>query len=64
MIKFDKNGVCNFCNNYKKQDFLGENKLEEILAQVRSNDGRVDCVVGLSGGRDSSYGLHMLKKSL
>lgn len=62
MIKFDKNGVCNFCNNYKRQDFLGENKLDEILSQVRSKNGNVDCVVGLSGGRDSSYGLHMLKK--
>lgn len=62
MIKFDKRGVCNFCNDYQKQVFLGENKLEEILSKVRSNDGSVDCVVGLSGGRDSSYGLHMLKK--
>ena len=62
MIKFDIKGVCNFCNDYKKQKFLGREKLEEILCKVRRKDGGIDCLVGLSGGRDSSYGLHVLKK--
>ena len=32
-----------------------------ILDKYRSKNGEPDCVVGLSGGRDSSYGLHLLK---
>ena len=27
-IHFDNQGVCNYCKNYKKQEFLGEKKLE------------------------------------
>ena len=60
-INFDENGICNFCNNYEKQKFKGENKLLEVLDRYRSSDGKPDCLVGLSGGRDSSYGLHLLK---
>ncbi len=62
LILFDKKGVCNFCNNYKKQKYLGQRKLEKILNKYRSNSHKPDCIVGLSGGRDSSYGLHLLKK--
>ena len=36
-------------------------RLFEILDKYRSKNGEPDCVVGLSGGRDSSYGLHLLK---
>ena len=60
-IKFDKNGISNYYKNYKKQKVLGEQKLLEILDRYRSKNGEPDCVVGLSGGRDSSYGLHLLK---
>ena len=60
-IKFDENGVSDYFKRYKKQKFLGEDKLFEILDKYRSKDGSPDCIVGLSGGRDSSYGLHLLK---
>ena len=30
--------------------------------KFRSKNGEPDCIVGLSGGRDSSYGLHLIKK--
>lgn len=60
-ISFDAEGVCNYCRHFKKQEFLGREALEEILKQYRSKDGKPDCIVGFSGGRDSSYGLHMLK---
>ena len=61
-ISFDSEGVCNYCGKYQKQVFHGREALEEILARYRSKDGRPDCIVGLSGGRDSSYGLHILKR--
>jgi hypothetical protein len=61
-IAFDEEGVCNYCRKYRKQKFLGSEALEAFLAPYRSNDGSPDCIVGFSGGRDSSYGLHVLKK--
>ena len=63
-IEFDNEGVSNYYKRYKKQNFLGEDKLFEILDKYRSKNGNPDCVVGLSGGRDSSYGLHLLKPNL
>tara|TARA_B100001248_G_scaffold257448_1_gene239963 strand:- start:5028 stop:6962 length:1935 start_codon:yes stop_codon:yes gene_type:complete len=60
-INFDKNGVSNYFRNYKKQEYLGEDALMNILDKYRSKNSEPDCVVGLSGGRDSSYGLHLLK---
>ena len=30
--------------------------------KYKSKNGKPDCLVGLSGGRDSSYGLHLIKK--
>tara|TARA_B100000780_G_C21115671_1_gene451309 strand:+ start:733 stop:2676 length:1944 start_codon:yes stop_codon:yes gene_type:complete len=61
-ISFDKNGVCNYCLNYEKQKFYGEDALNKYLEKFRSNSGEPDCIVGLSGGRDSCYGLHLLKE--
>jgi glutamine---fructose-6-phosphate transaminase (isomerizing) len=61
-ISFDSKGICNFCNNYKKQEFKGEEELLKVLDKFRSNNNHPDCLVGLSGGRDSSYGLHLLKE--
>ena len=60
-IEFDSAGVCNFCRRYSAQVLRGEQEFEKILDSVRSKDGSPDCLVGLSGGRDSSYGLHLLK---
>ena len=48
-IEFDNEGVSNYFKNYKKQDFLGDEKLFEILDKYRSKNGEPDCVVGLSG---------------
>ena len=62
VYKFYKDGVCNFCNDYEKQKFLGEEELLKTLDKFRSKNGEPDCIVGLSGGRDSSYGLHLIKK--
>jgi glutamine---fructose-6-phosphate transaminase (isomerizing) len=60
-IEFDDDGVCNYCRAFKKQTVLGRDALERVLAPFRSADGSPDCIMGLSGGRDSSYGLHLLK---
>ncbi len=64
MIDFDENGVCNYCRNHKKIRVAGKDALEKLLAPYRRNDGEPDCIVAFSGGRDSSYGLHYLKKEM
>ena len=61
-ISFNSKNICNYCDKYEKQNFFGEDKLFEYLETFRSKNGDPDCLVGLSGGRDSTYGLHLLKK--
>lgn len=63
-IEFDENGVCNYCRNYKKIEVKGKNNLEKFVEKNRSKDGSPDCLVAFSGGRDSSFGLHYIKKVL
>ncbi len=60
-IEYDNEGVCNYCHNYKPMVQKEESELEAHLARYRKNDGSPDCMVAFSGGRDSSYGLHLLK---
>jgi asparagine synthetase B (glutamine-hydrolysing) len=64
-IKYDDKGVCNICNNYKpmKNPKTLEN-LIELVEPYRRKNGATDCIVPFSGGRDSSYSLHVIKKEL
>lgn len=63
-ITFDKNGICNYCENYEKQKTKGRKALEKIVSKYRNPSGEPDCIVAFSGGRDSSYGLHYIKNVL
>jgi hypothetical protein len=63
-IKFDDQGVCNKCREYVSQKPIGIESLEAELSKHRSKDGSPDCIVAFSGGRDSSYGLHLIKNEL
>jgi len=60
-IEFDADGVCQHCRTYQPLDLAGHDALARILDRHRSRDGSPDCIVAFSGGRDSSYGLHLLK---
>lgn len=60
-IEFDDDGVCNYCRLYNGFELLGRDALEETLSRYRKGNGRPDIIVAFSGGRDSSYGLHVLK---
>ena len=63
-ISFDEHGVCNYCRDYTKIHVRGGEALEELVAPYRSGSDEPDCIVGFSGGRDSSYMLHYVKKVL
>jgi hypothetical protein len=68
-IAFDGAGVCNYCRSYRPK-YLGVDaaqaraRFEEVLRRYRSADGSPDVLVPFSGGRDSCYGLHLLKREL
>lgn len=63
-IRFDEDGVCNYCRTYEPMPVEGIEKLLEIVEPFRRNDGQPDCMVMFSGGRDSCHGLHLVKKEL
>jgi glutamine---fructose-6-phosphate transaminase (isomerizing) len=63
-IRFDRDGVCNFCHDYEPMNIEPEAQLERQLEGIRSKNGDPDCIVMLSGGRDSCYGLHYIKNIL
>ena len=63
-MAFDEHGVCRYCRNWKTIRPKGAKALEELVEPYRSKDGSPDVIVAFSGGRDSSYGLHYVKKVL
>ena len=64
-IQFDNYGVCNICNNYiQKNQPKPIEELKELVEPYRRKDGQPDCLVPFSGGRDSTYTLHIVKNIL
>ncbi len=72
-ITFDEHGVCDHCRNYDKniKPFWKpqENRYDELkrLAARIRRDGRkkeYDCILGLSGGADSSYMAYIAKEKM
>ncbi len=63
-MDFDTNGVCRYCRNWRTIAVKGEEALLKAVEPYRSKDGSPDVIVAFSGGRDSAYGLHYVKKNL
>lgn len=70
-IVFDSNGVCMRCNEYKDRiepewnHGIGHEKELQALIRAIKDSGKgkeYDCILGLSGGLDSSYMLHLAVK--
>jgi N-acetyl sugar amidotransferase len=66
-ISFDDDGVCNYCKMHDDLDRRyptgaeGKKIVEAIVEEIKRAGVRkkYDCIVGVSGGCDSSYMLHM-----
>jgi len=58
-ITFTDEGTCSFCTKEKMYKPLGEDKLLEIIQKTRGKNGGYDALVPLSGGKDSTYILHL-----
>lgn len=72
-IRFDREGVCDYCLNFDRNilpnwhtDEWGETKLLAIAEKIRDEgEGKsFDCIIGLSGGLDSSYLTYTAKEKL
>jgi hypothetical protein len=59
-ISFDENGVCNYCLHYKPRNHpRPKEELFELVEPYRRAHGD-EVLVPFSGGRDRSYGLHLI----
>lgn len=72
-ITFDSIGLCDYCRNFEmaiKPDWdinlKGQLKLQEIADDIRNaSEGQdFDCIIGLSGGLDSSYAAFVAKEKM
>lgn len=70
-IIFDEKGVCDFCNDYQqnilpkwKRGDAAQEELNRIAAVIKkSGKGKeYDCIIGMSGGVDSSYLCYVAKE--
>lgn len=70
-IQFDEHGVCQRCREYEERILPDWNhgkgheaELKELISKIKKNgEGKkYDCILGLSGGLDSTYMLHLAVK--
>lgn len=63
-IRFNDEGVCNYCTNYKQRNKpKPKQELFDLVEPFRRAKGE-DCIVPFSGGRDSCYALHLIVDEL
>jgi hypothetical protein len=63
-ITFDDNGICNYCNNYRpRNNPKPVDEIERLVMPYRSANAP-ECIIPFSGGRDSSWSLHLACKHL
>ena len=68
LIRLNENGICDMCEINTKlvqQTKLKRttNNIEDFIKTIKSNQkGVYDCIIGLSGGADSSYLVHLAKE--
>ena len=68
-IVFDENGVCDYCSDYYKNILpawrakLEDETLARTAAEIKKNTAgqKYNCIIGLSGGVDSSYLCYVAK---
>jgi N-acetyl sugar amidotransferase len=64
-LTFDENGVCQYCKIYDELNKLyplddtADTRLNDLIREVKAKGGskKYDCIVGVSGGTDSTYTL-------
>ena len=57
--KFDKSGICFACKSFNKvqENFSENNRIRifnDLIKKYKSKDNHFDCILGISGGKDST----------
>ena len=62
---FNDEGVCQACLNYEKRKTIDwkkrEKELEKLCDKYRRDDGYYDCIIPVSGGKDSHFLVYTMK---
>jgi N-acetyl sugar amidotransferase len=70
-IEFDEKGECQYCRKFETQmktevhdDAEGQRQLDNLVAKIkrRGVGKKYDCLIGISGGVDSTYVAYLLRK--
>jgi N-acetyl sugar amidotransferase len=70
-ITFDDDGICNYCHGYDdriagelRYDDAGQARLAELVEGMKQEGKKrgYDCIIGVSGGVDSTYVAYLAKK--
>ncbi|UCG03306.1 MAG: N-acetyl sugar amidotransferase, partial [Candidatus Heimdallarchaeota archaeon] len=65
---FDEDGICQACRNYEKQkgvDWTARfEELKSLCNKYRRTDGFYDCVIAVSGGKDSTFLTYIMKEQM
>jgi N-acetyl sugar amidotransferase len=70
-ITFDENGVCNHCYRYATRarnelmhDVVGQAAFRKLIGEIKAygKDHEYDCLIGVSGGVDSTYVAYQVKQ--
>lgn len=63
-ITFNSDGICNYCLNYKLRNIpKPKSEILKLIEPYRKKEGN-ECIIPLSGGRDSCYAMHLVVKEL
>ena len=65
-LVFDENGICSACKNHELKEKIDwkskEKELKEILEKFRSKNNYYDCIIPVSGGKDSHFQTYTIKE--
>ncbi|MBX3196810.1 MAG: N-acetyl sugar amidotransferase [Labilithrix sp.] len=67
-LAFDEQGVCSGCRVHEARKAIDwaprRKQLEKLLADYKTSGANYDCIVPVSGGKDSYYQVHVIAKEL
>lgn len=69
-ISFDENGICSACQSYEHRKQVDYDKrfekLKELCSKYKGSNGTngYDCMIAVSGGKDSHFQVYMFKEVL
>ena len=62
---FDIEGICQACHNYEKRKLIDweerKKDLKKLCMKYKREDGYYDCLIPVSGGKDSHFLVYMMK---